>query len=151
MEETPKIDEAIESLTNMSKNFDQILYLADCLDHLVETESTLEKAKKDVKSFISDFENDVKDFTTHETIFTAYLKGSIDLTKMDIKEDLNKKNFEKGESSQNISLRPQITKSKPIFEKREIPQEKEILKLHSETMENLYNLSDTDHMIIDKS
>ena len=137
MEETPKIDEAIESLTEMSKIFYQIMYLVDCLDRLVQTESTLEKAKKDVKSFITDFENDVKFFTTHEAILTAYLKGSIDLTKMDIKEDLNKKNFEKGESSQYISLRPQITKSKPIFEKREIPQEKEILKLHSETMEKI--------------
>ena len=48
MEETPKIDEAIESLTKMFKIFDQILYLADCLDRLVEIESTLEKAKKDV-------------------------------------------------------------------------------------------------------
>ena len=147
MEETPKIDDAINSLTEMSKIFDQILYLADCVDRLVETESTLEKAKKDVKSFISDFENCVKDFTSQKTILTAYLKGSIDLSKM----DLNKKNFEKGESSQNISLRPQIEKAKPIFEKREIPQEKEILKLHSETMEKLYNLPDTEHMIIDKS
>ena len=43
MEKTPKIDEAIESLTEMSKIFDQILYLADCVDRLVETESTLEK------------------------------------------------------------------------------------------------------------
>ena len=147
MEETPKIDEAIESLTEMSKIFDQILYLADVVDRLVETENTLEKAKKDVKSFINDFENCVKDFTVQETILTAYLKGSIDLSKMDIKEDLNKKNFEKGESSQNISLRPQIEKTKPIFEKREIPQEKEILKLHSKTMEKLYNLSDTEHIV----
>ena len=151
MEETPKIDEAIESLTEMSKIFDQILYLADCVDRLVETERALEKAKKDVKSFITDFEKCVKDFTSQETILTAYLKGSIDLSKMDIKDDSEKKIFEKGESSQNISLRPQIERLKPIFEKREIPMETEILKLHSETMEKLYNLSDTEHMIIDKS
>ena len=135
----------------MSKIFDQILYLADCVDRLVETESTLEKAKKDVKSFITDFEKCVKDFTSQETILTAYLKGSIDLSKMDIKDDSEKKIFEKGESSQNISLRPQTERLKPIFEKREIPMETEILKLHSETMEKLYNLSDTEHMIIDKS
>ena len=55
MEEPPKIDEAIESLTEMSKIIDQILILADYLDRMVETENTLEKAKKDVKSFITDF------------------------------------------------------------------------------------------------
>ena len=149
MEETPKIDEVIESLTEMSKIFDQILILAYCLDRLVETENTLEKAKTDVKSFITDFENCIKDFTTHETVLTAYLRGNIDLSKMYLNTE--KKNFEKGESSQNISLRPHIEKSKPIFSKREIPQEKEILKLHYETMEKLYNLSDTEHMIVDKS
>ena len=74
MEKTPKIDEAIESLTEMSKIFDQILYLADCVDRLVETESTLEKAKKDVKSFITDFEKCVKDFTSQETIFNCLFK-----------------------------------------------------------------------------
>ena len=139
----------------MSKIFDQIMILADCLDRLVEFENTLGKVKQNVKSFITDFENCIKDFTSHETVLTAYLKRSIDLSKMDIKEDLDKdkKNFEKGESSQTISLRPQTKKEKPIFEKREIPQvkEKEILSLHSETMERLYNLSNTKHMIIDKS
>ena len=149
MEETPKIDEVIESFTEMSKIFDQILILADCLNRLVETENTLEKAKKDVKCFITDFENCIKDFTTHETMLTTYLRGNIDLSKMDLNTE--KKNFKKGESSQNISLQPQIEKSKPIFEKREIPQEKEILKLHYETMEKLYNLLDTEHMIVDKS
>ena len=153
MEETPKIDEVIESFTEMSKIFDQIMILADCLDCLVETENTLGKVKQNVKSFITDFENYVKYFTSHETVLTAYLKGNIDLSKMDIKDDLDKdkKNFEKGESSQTISLRPQTEKAKPIFEKREIPQEREILSLHSETMERLYNLSDTKHMIVDKS
>ena len=103
----------------------------------------MEKAQQGVDSFIIDFERCVKDFTSHETVLTAYLKGSIDLPKMDIKEDLDKdkKNFEKDESSQTISLRPQTEKAKPIFEKRDIPQEKEILSLHSETMERLYNLS----------
>ena len=99
--------------------------------------------------------NCVKDFTSHETVLTAYLKGNIYLSKMDIKDDSEKddvkKDFEKGESSQTISLRPQTAKAKPIFEKREIPQEREILRLHLETMEILYNLSDTRHMIIDKS
>ena len=84
MEETPKIDEAIESLTEMSKIFDQIMILADYLDRMVETENTLEKAKKDVKSFIIDFENAVKDFSTQEIILTNFLKGSIDLSKIDL-------------------------------------------------------------------
>ena len=116
---------------------------------MVETENTLEKAKKDVKSFIIDFQNCVKDFTTHETVLTAYLRGNIDLSKMDLNTE--KKNFEKGESSQNISLRPQTAKAKLIFKKREISQETEIVKLHSETMEKLYNLSDTDYRIVEKS
>ena len=97
----------------------------------------------------------MKDFTSHETVLTTYLKGTIDLSKMDIKEDLDKdldiKWFEKGESSQTISLRPQTEKAKLIFEKREIPKEKVILSLHSKTMETLYNLYDTKYMIIDKS
>ena len=48
----------------MSKIFDQILILADYLNGMVETENTLDKAKKDVNSIITDFENAVKDFTT---------------------------------------------------------------------------------------
>ena len=84
MEEPPKIDEAIESLTEMPKIFDQILILADYLDRMVETENTLEKAKKDVKSFIIDFENAVKDFITQETVLTAYLRSNIDLSKIDL-------------------------------------------------------------------
>ena len=127
MEETPKIDKVIESFTEKSKIFYQIIILADCLDRLVESENTLGKVKQNVKSFITDFENCIKDFTSHETVLTAYLKGSIDLSKMDIKEDLDKdkKNFEKGESSQTISLRPQTEKAKPIFEKkRDSPRER---------------------------
>ena len=121
MEETPKIDEVIKSVTEMSKIFDQLLILADCLDRLVETNNTLEKAKKDVKSFITDFENHVKDFTTHEIVLTSYLRGNIDLNKMDL--NVEKKNFERGESSKNISLRPQTVKAKHIFLKREISQD----------------------------
>ena len=152
MEDPPKIDEAIESLTEMSRIFDKILVLADYLDRMVETENTLDEAKKDVKSFIRDFENTIKDFTTQEMILTAHLRGNIDLSKIDLKTE--EKTFEKGESSQSsqpLSLRPNTSKAKPIFEKREIIQEPEILKLHTETMEKLYNLSDTDLRIVDKS
>ena len=155
MEEKPKIDEAIESLSEMSKIFDQIMIFAYCLDRLVKKENDLEKAKQDVDSFIIDFERCVKDFTNHETILTFYLKIDIDFSNMSIKDDFEKetvkKDFEIGESSQTISLRPQKAKTKPIFEKTLIPHEREILRLHIETIERLYGLVDTKHMIIDKS
>ena len=73
MAEKPKIDEATESLSQMSKNFDQIMILFDCLDRLVESKNVLEKVKLDVNSFITDFERRVKDFTNHETVLTALL------------------------------------------------------------------------------
>ena len=102
MEETPKIDEVIESFTEMSKIFDQIMIFTDCLDQLVKIENTLGKVKQNVSSFITDFESCVKDFTSHETIITTYLKGNIYLSKMDIKDDSEnsekddvKKEFEK--------------------------------------------------------
>ena len=156
MEEKPKIDEAIESLSEMSKIFYQIMILADCLDRLVQTENVLEKVKLNVNSFITDFERCVKDFTSHETVLTSDLKSDIDLSTMSIKDDLEKddavkKDFEKGESSQTISLRPQTTKTKVIFKNPTIPQEREIMRLHAETIELLYGLADTKHMIIDKS
>ena len=122
MEEKPKIDEAIESLSEMSKIFDQIMIMADCLDRLVQTENVLEKVKLNVNSFITDFERCVKDFTSHETVLTYYLKNDIDLSTMSIKDDLEKedavkKDFEKEESSQTVSLRPQTVKTKIYFRK----------------------------------
>ena len=100
----------------MSKIFDQILILADCLDRLVKTENVLEKVKLNVDGFIIDFENCVKDFTSQETVVTSYLKNDIDLSNMSIKDDLEKedvvkKDFEIGESSKTISLHPQTAKS----------------------------------------
>ena len=132
------------------------MILADCLDRLVKTENLLEKVKLNVDSFITDFERCVKDFTNHETVLTSYLKNDIDLSNMSIKDELEKeddvkKDFEKGESSQIVSLRPQTAKTKTIFENPIIPQEREIMQLHVETMERLYGLADTKHMIIDKS
>ena len=153
MEETPKIDEAIESLSEMSKIFDQLISLTDCLDRLVESESTLTNVKQNVKRFVSDFENRVKTFTENEKILTSYLKGSIDFSKINISEDskIEQKKFEKGESSQTISLRPQTSRTKPIFENIEMSPEKELIKLHSDMMERLFGLSDTKNMIVDKS
>ena len=67
------------------------------------------------------------------------------------KDDTVKKDFEKGESSQTVSLCPQTEKTKPIFENPIIPPEREIMRLHAETMEKLYGLANTKHMIIEKS
>ena len=51
---------------------------------------------------------------------------------------------------QNLSLKKQnLSLKKERFPKRDILGE--ILSLHSETMERLYNLSNTKHMIVDKS
>ena len=127
--------------------------MTDCLDHLVDSESTLTNAKQDVKRFVSDFENRVKTFTENEKILTSYLKGSIDFSEINISEDsgTDQKKLEKGESSQMISLRPQTSTTKPIFENNEMNPEKELIKLHSDMMERLFGLSDTKNMIFDKS
>ena len=73
--------------------------------------------------------------------------------KINISEESNteQKKFEKGESSQTISLRPQTSRTKPIFETNEMNPDKELIKLHSDMMERLFGLSDTKNMIIDKS
>ena len=71
MEETSKIDEAVESLSEMSKIFDQPISLTDYLDRLVESESTLINVKQNVKRFVYDFENRVKKFTENEKILTC--------------------------------------------------------------------------------
>ena len=81
------------------------------------------------------------------------MKGCIDFSKINISEESNteQKKFEKGESSQTISLRPQTSRTKPIFETNEMNPDKELIKLHSDMMERLFGLSDTKNMIIDKS
>ena len=63
MSKKPKI-EMVDNLSEMSKNFDQIITLTNCLDRLVETETSLEKAKATVKSFIIDLERVVKKYTS---------------------------------------------------------------------------------------
>ena len=94
----------------------------------------------------------LKTFTENEKILTSYLKGNIDFSKINISEDsCIEQKMEKGESSQTISLRPQTSKSKPIFENIKMNPEKELIKLHLDMMERLFGLSDTKNMIIDKS
>ena len=139
------IDEVINSLLEMSKIFYQIIILSDCLDRLVETENTVEKVKLNVKSFIYDLERCVKDFTNYKMVLTTYLKDEIDLSNI-LKDELEKEDsekhfsFEKGESSQNVSLRPQTSRTKTIFKNPIMSQERELLRLHGETMERLYGL-----------
>ena len=128
MAEKPKIDEVINSLLEMSKIFYQIIILSDCLDRLVETENTVEKVKLNVKSFISDLERCVKDFTNYEMVLTTYLKDETDLSNI-LKDELEKEDYEKdlslekGESSQNVSLRPQTSRTKTIFKNPIMSQE----------------------------
>ena len=58
----------------------------------------------------------MKDFTNHEMVLTTYLKDEIYLSNMSIKDDLEKEDFEKGESSQNVSLCPHTSRIKTNFE-----------------------------------
>ena len=52
---------------------------------------------------------------------------------------------------QKRSLRPHISKSETIFEKLPVSTDRKIMRLHGETMERLFGLTDTKEMIIDKS
>ena len=147
----PKILETVDSLSKMSKIFDQIMILTDTLDHLVETEISPEKLKVDVKSFVIDFERLVKNYTSHEMILTSYFKENdeLDFSNISLQDDDASSN--KLEASEKISLRPQISKSETIFEKLLVSTNGEIMRLHGETMEQLFGLTDTKEMIIDKS
>ena len=116
MAEKPKIDEVINNLSEMSKIFDQIVILYDCLDRFVESETSIEKVKLNVKSLVTDLERLVKDYTNYEMILTTFFKIDIYISSINIKYDLEKYAFENGESSNTISLRPQTSKTKPIFD-----------------------------------
>ena len=76
----------------MSKIFDQVITLIDCLDRLVETETSLEKTKTTVKSFIIDLERVVKDYTSYEMNLVSLLKedDKIDFSKLEISENTSK-------------------------------------------------------------
>ena len=70
----------------------QVITLIDCLDGLVETETTLEKTKATVKSFVSDLERVVKDYTSYEMNLVSLLKedDTIDFSKLQIFENTSK-------------------------------------------------------------
>ena len=150
MAEKPKIDEVINNLSKMSKIFYQIIILSDCLDRLIESETSIEKVKLNVKIFVTNLERMVKDYTNYEMILTTFFKTDIVILSINIKDDLEKDVFEKGESSNTISLCPQTSKTKPIFDNQVMSQEREIMRLHGETMERLFGLTNTKHKIIDK-
>ena len=106
MAKKPKIDEVINNLSEMSKIFYQIVILYDCLDRFVESETSIEKIKLNVKSLVTDLERMVKDYTNYEMILTTYFKTDIYISSINIKDDLEKYAFEKSESSNTIFVTP---------------------------------------------
>ena len=84
-------------------------------------------------------------------ILTSYFKENdeLDFSNISLQDDDASSN--KLEASEKISLRPQISKSEMIFEKLPVSTDGEIMRLHGETMERLFDLTDTKEMIIDKS
>ena len=134
--------------------FYQIIHLTDCLDQLVETETSFEKIQADVKSFVIYLEKLVKNYTSYEMILTSYFKeeNELDFSNISLNEDFeNDASTSKLKASTKISLRPQSSKTKTIFEKIPVSIDREIMKLHGETMERLFGLIDTKEMIVDKS
>ena len=90
MSKKPKI-EMVDNLSEMSKFFDQIITLTDCLDRLVKIETSLKKAKATVKSFIVDIERVVKNYTSYEMNLVSLLKDdTIDFSKLEISKNTSK-------------------------------------------------------------
>ena len=149
----PKIDEVVDSLFEMSKIFYQIILLTDCLDRLVDTETSTENIKVSVKSFVVDLERLVKNYTSLEMVLTSYFKDEeLDFSNISLHEDSeNDASSSKTKASTKISLRPQTSKSETIFEKIPISPDREIIRLHGETMERLFGLTDSKDMIVYKS
>ena len=54
-------------------------------------------------------------------------------------------------ASTSVSFRPRTSKSETNFEKLPISPEREIIKLHGDTVERLFGLTNTTNMIVDKS
>ena len=81
----------MDNLSEISKIFNQIITLTDCLDRLVEIETSLEKAKATVKSFIVDIEREVKNYTSYEMNLVSLLKDdTIDFSKLEISKNTSK-------------------------------------------------------------
>ena len=149
----PKIDKMVDNLSEMSKIFYQIILLTDCLDRLVDTETSTEKIKANVKSFVIDLERIVKNYRIFEMVLTSYFKDEeLDFSNISLNEDFEKDaSSSKAKASTNISLRPQTSKFETIFEKMLMSPDREIIQLHGQTLEILFVLTDTKQMIVDKS
>ena len=116
----------------------------------------MKKIKPTVKRFVIDLERLIKDYTSYEMVLTPYFKDDDNLafSNINLNEDTKKDKDASRNiagASKNISLRPQTSKSKTIFEKIPISPNREIMKLNGKTMERLFDLTDSKEMIVDKS
>ena len=75
----------------MSNFFYQVTTLT-VLDRLAETETSFEKTKATIKSFVIDLERVVKYYTSYETNLISILKedDTIDFSKLEISENTSK-------------------------------------------------------------
>ena len=86
-------------------------------------------------------------------VLTSYFKDEEpDFSNISLHEDSeNNASSSKAKASSKISLRQHSSKSETIFEKISMSPDREIIRLHGETMERLFGLTDTKDMIVDKS
>ena len=86
-------------------------------------------------------------------VLTSYFKDEeLNFSNISLNEDSEKDvSTSKTKASSNISLRPLTSKSETIFEKMSMSPNIEIIRLHGQTMERLFGLTDTKQMIVDKS
>ena len=141
MSKKPNI-EMVDNLSEMSKFFDQIITLTDCLDRLIKTETSFEKAKATIKSFIVDIERVVKNYTSYAMNLVSLLKDdTIDFSKLEISKNTSKDSnamntdvsLSQAGASTSVSFRPKTSKTK-----LPISPDREIMKLHGDTMERLF-------------
>ena len=83
-------------------------------------------------------------------------EDTIDFAKLELSNEISKNSNIEVPHSQagtyaGVSLRPQTEKSSTIIEKIPHSPGREIMKIHSETMERLFGLTVTANMIVDKS
>ena len=87
-------------------------------------------------------------------ILTSYFKEGDEpgFSNISLNEDSeNDASTSKAKASTKISLRPQSSKTETIFEKIPMSTDREIMRLHGETIERLFGLTNTKEMIVDKS
>ena len=118
------------------KIFYQVIILTYCLDRLIETETSSEKIKATVKSFVTDLERLIKDYTSYGEVTSCFKDDdNLDFSNINLNEDTKKDKDASpniAEASTSISLRPHTSKSETIFGKIMISPDREIMKLHVE-------------------